>query len=171
MAHSNGHTAPPPAGLHLAPFSEEHGRELCSWHYEPPYDLFNWPGWEQMQQQGIEFGDPGIRDRQYTAILDEHHELIGYAQFFPLLGVTRLGLGLRPSLCSQGLGPAVVSLLIREAFRRSPDDELDLEVLTWNERAVRAYQKAGFEITDRYWRPTPTGPGEFYCMVYRRPFL
>ncbi|CAM4470259.1 GNAT family N-acetyltransferase [Paenibacillus tarimensis] len=169
MVHSNVHPPSYAAGLYLAPLSEEYGRELCSWRYEPPYDLFNWPSWELMQQQGIEFGDPVIRERQYTAILDANHELTGYAQFFPLLGVTRLGLGLRPTLCSQGLGPAVVSLLIKEAFRRAPEDEVDLEVLTWNKRAVKAYQKAGFEITDRYCRPTPAGTGEFFCMIYQEP--
>ncbi|ALS25691.1 acetyltransferase [Paenibacillus sp. 32O-W] len=149
------------------PMTEEHARALCEWRYEPPYDLFQFDDWQEMQAQGIEFGDPEIRARQYAAVLDREGELAGFAQFFPLLGVTRLGLGLRPDRCGRGEGPGFVRAIAEEALRRAPGDTVDLEVLTWNERAIRAYEKAGFVITDTYVRATPTGDAEFHCMVYQ----
>lgn len=155
--------------LTVVPMEEDHARQICEWQYEAPYDLYRWPSWERMAKEGIEFGDPALREAQYAAILDDRLSLAGFAQFFPMSGVTRLGMGLRPDRCGRGEGPALARLLAEEALRRRPGDEVDLEVLTWNARAIRAYEKAGFVITDTYRRQTPTGEAEFHCMVYEPP--
>lgn len=152
----------------LVPFTEEHGRQLCSWRYAPPYDVFHWTdSWEQMVEDGEEFGDEHIRDSQYRAVLDPKGIFVGFAQFFPLIGVTRLGFGLRPDLCGKGYGHGFVKAIIEEAKRRSATNQIDLEVLTWNERAIRTYVKAGFVLSDTYYRWTPSGESEFHCMVYQ----
>jgi len=153
----------------LLPLSVEYAQQLCTWRYEPPYDLYNWPAWEDMQKDEIEFGDPVLRHNQYAAIVNKQAVLIGFAQFFPIVGVTRIGLGLLPELCGNGNGAVFAAFLAQEAGRRTPDNEIDLEVLTWNKRAIRAYEHAGFCIEDTYSRPVPSGPpeAEFHCMVYR----
>jgi len=152
----------------IAPLTQKLADELCNWRYASPYDVYNWPSFAEMKKNGFEFGDPVLRDEQYAAVLSQDGSMIGFAQFFPLSGgsVIRLGLGIRPDLCGQGLGPHFVRLLIEEALRRSPGCEVDLEVLTWNTRAVRTYEKAGFRIEDTYMRPTASGPLECHCMVY-----
>ncbi|MEO3946061.1 GNAT family N-acetyltransferase [Gorillibacterium sp. CAU 1737] len=156
------------SGLHLVPLGEDHAQKLCEWKYEPPYDRYNWPSWEDMQEKQEEFADPAIRAAQYRAVLDGSARLVGFVQFFPIAGVTRLGLGLRPDLCGRGLGQGLARLAAEEALRLNPDHEIDLEVRLDNERALRTYRKAGFRITDEYERPTPTGPASFYCMVYEK---
>jgi ribosomal protein S18 acetylase RimI-like enzyme len=98
--------------------------------------------------------------------LDDENKLSGFAQYFPMIGVTRLGLGMHPELCGQGRGSDFVRAIAEEVRRRKPEDEIDLEVLTWNQRAIRAYEAAGFELTDTYERRTPDGKKPFYCMVY-----
>jgi RimJ/RimL family protein N-acetyltransferase len=153
-------------GFKVIPLEAAHGPILCSWRYEPPYDLFNWPAWDEMEREGREFGDPELRERQFAAVTDDRDKLAGFVQFFPLFGVTRLGLGLRPDLCGQGLGPSFIDAIVKEALRRSPNHEIDLEVLVWNTRAIRVYERAGFEITDTYTRNTPAGPDLFHCMVW-----
>ncbi|WP_441912796.1 GNAT family N-acetyltransferase [Paenibacillus sp. MCAF9] len=150
----------------ICPLETVHAQQLCGWRYEAPFDVYNWPTWEQMKKDEIEFGDPVLRAAQYIAVLDAQSALIGFAQFFPLTGVTRLGLGLRPDLCGKGLGLAFTRLIVAEAIRRTPQNEIDLEVLTWNTRAMRVYEQAGFHITDTYARSTPTGFAECHCMVY-----
>ncbi|WP_058300924.1 GNAT family N-acetyltransferase [Gorillibacterium timonense] len=155
--------------LLIAPLAEEYAKELCLWRYEPPYAIYNWPSWTEMLAGGTEFADETIRQSQYRAVLDEEGELVGFIQFFPMLGVTRLGLGLRPDLCGRGYGCSLAREAAQEALRRNPDNEIDLEVRIDNERAVRAYRKAGFTITDHYERMTPTGPADFYCMVFPSP--
>lgn len=153
----------------IIPLEIIHAEQLCGWEYEAPYRMYEWPAWERMQKDGIEFGDPVLRKQQYKAILDAKEQLIGFAQLFPIVGVTRIGLGLRPDLCSRGIGPIVTSLITREALRLSPENAVDLEVLTWNHRAIRAYKKAGFMIEDTYIRPTSRGAAEFHCMILQSP--
>ncbi|KKO52570.1 GNAT family N-acetyltransferase [Paenibacillus sp. DMB20] len=152
-----------------APMQAEHAAEICTWSYPPPYNIYGWLPWEQMVQLGIEFGDPYIRQQQYVSILDEKRRLWGFAQLFPMEGVLRIGLGMRPDWCGNGMGKRFVEAVVREARQRKPHDEIDLEVLTWNERAIRTYRKAGFVITDSYERMTPSGMAMFYCMVYSPP--
>ena len=144
----------------------EHAEEICSWSYPAPYNIYGWLPWEKMAELGIEFGDPGLRASQYISVVDEQERLRGFAQLFPMEGVTRLGLGMRPDCCGQGMGKHFVEAVVQEAARRAPGNEIDLEVLTWNVRAIRAYRKAGFVITDRYEKRTPEGMSMFYCMVY-----
>lgn len=181
----------------VVPLTEKACQELCTWRYPAPYDLYNWPTWNTMLQNHSEFADPQIREAQYRGVVDESGTLYGFVQFFPLMGVTRLGLGLRPDLCGKGgvsnsesegrgesgrnntstnglgnrLGSSFVQLLVAEAQQRAPQQEIDLEVLVWNERAIRAYQRAGFTITDSYEKWIPTGPADFHCMVYTGPSI
>ncbi|MDR6554410.1 GNAT family N-acetyltransferase [Paenibacillus qinlingensis] len=162
---------------YVVPLTETACQELCTWRYPAPYAIYNWPSWETMLDNQSEFADPLIRDEQYRGVVDINGTLLGFVQFFPIVGVTRLGLGLRPDLCGQGgankrgLGTQFVQLLVAEAQRRSPEQEIDLEVLVWNERAIRAYQRAGFTMTDNYEKWTPTGPADFHCMVYTGPTI
>jgi len=161
-------TKPVPV-FRIVPMNESHAEQICTWRYDAPYDVYNLPPWDTLRENREEFGDPHIRATQYAAVLDEHGELCGFAQFFPITGVTRLGLGMRPDLCGQGLGSVFVQAIVREALRRTPDHEIDLEVLTWNLRARKAYESAGFRVTDTYERNTPSGTAEFHCMVYSVP--
>jgi ribosomal-protein-alanine N-acetyltransferase len=150
-----------------APLHIEHAQVICTWRYSKPYDLYNWPSWLDMQANGFEFGDAQIRTKQYIAVLNNQDGmLLGFAQLFPMLGVTRLGLGLHPAYCSQGIGSEFTKAIVQEAQQRAPENEIDLEVLSWNIRAFKAYQKAGFVHTDTYERSTPQGIAEFHCMVF-----
>ncbi|ULL13244.1 GNAT family N-acetyltransferase [Paenibacillus sp. H1-7] len=155
-------------GLRIVPLTEEHCKEICSWTYPVPYHIYNWPSWEKMVADQEEFADETLREQQYRAVVDADGEMVGFAQFFPMTGVTRLGLGMRPDLCGQGLGVEFVRTIAAEAKQKAPSNEIDLEVLVWNIRAFRVYQKAGFVHTDTYERMTPTGMETFHCMVWKR---
>lgn len=159
----------PTLTFHIVPMEEDHGAEICTWRYHSPYDIYSWLPWEQMKALDVEFGNPVIRSEQYVSVVDENNILAGFAQFFPIEGVTRLGIGMKPELCGHGWGKDFVQAIVEEALYRAPDNEIDLEVLTWNTRAIRAYQKAGFMITDLYEKMTPGGISKpFYCMVYQK---
>ncbi|NEU62953.1 GNAT family N-acetyltransferase [Paenibacillus sp. ALJ109b] len=158
-----------PVTFHVVPMQEEHAELICNWQYDPPYNIYSWLPWEQMKALEVEFGDPQLRKEQYAVVLGEDHQICGFAQYFPLEGVTRIGLGMHPDLCGHGQGTAFVSAIVQEAIRRNPANEIDLEVLTWNGRAIRVYLKAGFVTQDTYERQTPSGLKPFYCMVYEGP--
>ncbi|WP_305121091.1 GNAT family N-acetyltransferase [Saccharibacillus sp. JS10] len=148
--------------------TEKEAEVVAGWRYEAPYDIYGWMPWEEMKQLGIEFGDPELRIQQYVSVY-RSNLLQGFAQLFPLEGTTRLGIGMKPDQCGQGMGVDFVKAVTTEALRRGPGQEIDLEVLTWNQRAIKVYQKAGFEITDLYERMTLDGSKPFYCMVYSAP--
>jgi RimJ/RimL family protein N-acetyltransferase len=156
--------------LQVTKLTELHCKEICSWHYDAPYDIYNWPSWGEMLAKDLQFADPSIREAQFAGVIrlegEDNAELIGYVQFFPMYQVTRLGLGIRPSLCDKGLGAIFMQTIIHAAKVRTPNQEIDLEVHTWNERAQRTYAKAGFVRTDEYERMTASGMERFYCMVY-----
>lgn len=153
--------------FHVVPMTEEDGQAICRWRYEPPYDLYNWDSWRNMTKNQYEFANPAIREQQYRSVTSKTYGLSGFAQFFPMARLIRLGLGMRPDLCGRGLGPAFVKSIVQAAKAHAPDDELDLEVLTVNIRAIKVYQKTGFIITDTYERMTPQGNKCFHCMVYQ----
>ncbi|AKG36972.1 GNAT family N-acetyltransferase [Paenibacillus durus] len=155
-----------PVIFHVVPMTSAHAKDICGWQYKAPYNIYGWLAWDKMEALGIEFGDPRIRREQYVSVLDEKDNLCGFAQLFPMVGTVRLGIGMRPDLCGHGLGHLFVGAIVREALKRYPSREVDLEVLTWNQRAIRAYRKCGFTITDTYERRTPNGEKPFYCMVY-----
>ncbi|ALS24734.1 GNAT family N-acetyltransferase [Paenibacillus naphthalenovorans] len=155
-----------PRIFYIAPLTEAHCRDICSWVYPPPYHTYHFRPWELMLSDQEEFADAEIRVNQYRAVLDASGELSGFVQFFPMVGVTRLGLGMRPDLCGCGNGIHFVRAIVQEAQRLAPQNQIDLEVMTWNERAIRVYTRAGFIITDTYQRMTPTGMEEFHCMVW-----
>lgn len=155
-----------PVTFHVVPMEPSHAENICEWNYKPPYNIYGWMPWEQMQALGIEFGDPVLRSQQYVSVVNDPGSLCGFAQLFPMEGVVRLGIGMRPDLCGHGLGHLFMEVIVQAALKRYPEREIDLEVLTWNQRAIRTYQKCGFTITDTYERRTPTGDRPFYCMVY-----
>lgn len=151
----------------LQKMSEEEGQAISNWLYPAPYDLYRWPPWGTMKEQSLEFGDPSIRQDQYMAVHDKSTEqLVGYIQLFPMGQTVRLGMGLKPDCCDQGWGSALTSLAVEEANRRLPGAEIDLEVEQWNKRAIRAYEKAGFVITDEYDRRATHGTVSIFCMVW-----
>ena len=158
--------------LNVIKLTEAHCKEICSWRYPEPYDIYNWPAWEVMLAEELQFADPSIRDAQFAGVVQlgdtQTAELLGYVQYFPMEGLTRLGVGLKPSLCGQGLSALFMNAILLEAQLRNPTHEIDLEVHTWNKRAQKTYVKAGFVCADEYERGTPTGIGRFYCMEYSK---
>ncbi|MBW5448669.1 GNAT family N-acetyltransferase [Cohnella sp. CFH 77786] len=153
----------------LRPMTENDARRICEWRYPAPYERYNWPDWERMIREGREFADPDIRSSQYRSVYRGANEFAAYIQLFPLDRAIRIGLGLRPDLCGAGLGAEVVRLAVREAIRRRPEAEIDLEVETWNLRAIKAYEKAGFAAEDEYGKPAAVGIVQVLCMVWRPP--
>lgn len=135
--------------------TEADARAVCAWRYPPPYDTYNAGG--VVEQVIAEMLDPRS---PYFAARDERGELIGYVCFGTAARVTDIaeprlfdpdgaisyGLGLRPDLIGQGkgLGLAFVRAGLDFARQRFAPAAFRLFVLTWNERAIRVYEQAGF---------------------------
>ena len=57
-----------------------------------------------------------------------------------------LGIGLAPKYCGKGLGSAILENSIEDAKNRYPGSKITLQVRSWNERARKCYEKAGFKF-------------------------
>jgi ribosomal-protein-alanine N-acetyltransferase len=106
--------------------------------------------------------DPARRGEAYWAAQDEAGELVGYFSFKPKDEETlELGLGLRPDLTGQGLGGSFLAAGLEFARTHFAPARFVLSVATFNERAIRVYERAGFGRERIYMHSTNGGEWEF----------
>jgi ribosomal-protein-alanine N-acetyltransferase len=136
--------------LRFQPMDEASAREIHSWRYEPPYDIYNADSdkAETFVQTRL---DPAYA---YHAITNENGDLVGYCCFGADArvpggdydtGTLNIGLGLRPDLTGQGRGLAFFEAILDFARRTFGPQALHVTVATFNQRTIRVYEKAGFE--------------------------
>ena len=131
--------------MNVEPLSEEHAAEIAEWRYEFPYEWYDTasdPGRIEL------FANPARRDG-LRAVVDDDGELIGFFNFVPEGDEVRVGLGIRPDLTGQGLGAQFIEAGLSYASEEWSPKRFRLWVAWWNERALRAYRRAGFEEVTR----------------------
>ena len=126
-------------------WSEEHARAVSAWHYEPPYDFYDLAS---DPDDAAELFDPAFRPR-YRAVLGAEGSLDGFWYFRPDGDEVEVGLGLRPDLIGRGLGGAFAGAALDYARREWAPRRFRLAVAAWNERAIRVYERLGFEEVGR----------------------
>ena len=76
---------------------------------------------------------------------DDAGELVGHFSFKPKEHrVLEIGLGLRPDLTGRGLGASFLTAGLEFARDRFAPQRFVLSVATFNERAIKVYERAGF---------------------------
>lgn len=127
-------------------------RTIQTWRYEEPYAIYSYTPSEQGLAEMLEPRSP------HYAVRDEQGALVGFfcygtsAQVWenavPALydedRTVAIGLGLRPDLTGQGLGLAFVTAGLDFARERFAPRCFRLFVLSFNQRARRVYERAGF---------------------------
>ena len=77
-----------------------------------------------------------------------------------------IGIGVNPDLCGKHYGRRMLMRAYEISKERYPNKPLYLEVRTWNTRAVKCYERAGFKIDgEPYELTTGIGTGTFYRMT------
>ncbi len=126
--------------MKIEQLSEEHAREIADWRYEFPYEWYD----TASDPQRVElFANPARRDG-LRAVVDDDDRLIGFFNFVREGDEVRIGLGIRPDLTGQGLGSQFIGAGLRYATAEWSPKRFRLWVAWWNERALRAYRRAGF---------------------------
>jgi ribosomal-protein-alanine N-acetyltransferase len=96
---------------------------------------------------------------------DNAGALAGYFSFKPKDGGTvELGLGLRPALTGRGLGASFLASGMEFARTRFEPVRFLLSVATFNERAIKVYERAGFARDRVYMHSTNGAEWEFVEM-------
>ena len=122
----------------------EQEKELASsWQYEGEYAIYNEPSYQEQKEKGIGFGNPA-RDKNFYAYCDGQ-ELVGFTNILEEQQAVFIGIGVRPDLCGHGYGQQMMKLAQTISQTLYPGKPLYLEVRSWNKRAIRCYEKAGFE--------------------------
>ncbi|HLW03829.1 MAG TPA: GNAT family protein [Ktedonobacterales bacterium] len=150
---------------------ESDARAIQSWRYEGEYAVYN---------AGAD-GDDGFtemldRRSPYYAVRDERGELIGFFCYGTSASIggsaepgiytedrrVLIGLGLRPDLTGKGLGLDFVNAGLAFGKEQFAPATFGLYVMTFNQRAIRVYERAGFQPVREVIQHGPQG---------ERPFL
>lgn len=158
----------------FSPMNEADARAIATWRYDAPYAVYN-----------MDAGTPDGLDElldptsPYYAVRDVSGELVGFFAFGSaaevqgsgpphLYGPERtlsVGLGLRPDLTGRGLGLAFVNAGLAFARQTFNPASFRLYVMTFNHRAIRVYERAGFVPSGIVPVPGPGGvPRDFLEM-------
>lgn len=138
--------------LRFVPMEEADARAVLAWRYEGQYAIYNWEE-EDDPEEMLDRRSP------HYAVKDERGELVGFFAYGSAAYVwgsgephlysenktITIGLGMRPDLTGKGLGLAFTQAGLDFAREHFKPDYFRLYVLTFNERAMRVYERAGFE--------------------------
>ena len=116
--------------------------ETLEWHYDPPYDFYD-PA-----------DDPPLNPERFRVVCGEDGRVEAFWYFdHPAPGVVEIGIGLRPDLCGCGLGERFMRDELEYARGEWSPHTFRLYVASWNERAIRLYDRLGFrEVGERHVR-------------------
>jgi ribosomal-protein-alanine N-acetyltransferase len=149
----------------LRPFTAADADEVATWRYPAPYDVYDWAEEPPSDAELAETSEPLQR---WLAVDDaEAGALVGFCELHLEAGEAELGLGMRPDLTGRGLGPSFVSAILEEVRDRWSPERFAFDVLPWNERAIRAYERVGFVRGDVYVRRFPEGTTREFLRMTR----
>ncbi len=143
--------------LRFAPMDEEAARDIFTWRYEAPYDVYNLDV-DDEEQVVCCLVDPA---NAYHAIADKGGTLAAYCCFGPearvpggdyQLSALDVGLGVHPGLTGQGLGRAFAEAVLDFAEKELEQAGFRVTVAEFNQRALRVWQGLRFETVQRFKR-------------------
>jgi ribosomal protein S18 acetylase RimI-like enzyme len=127
--------------------TEEYAREISYWRYKGEYAVYNTPSYEEMIQKNSGLVNPDKKEN-YHCFINEDGKLIAYLNLLKRDNNTIfLGIGLAPEFCGKGIGKEILKEGIKIAEVKYRDCSIELQVRSWNKRAVKCYKSAGFVIT------------------------
>jgi len=148
--------------FHFIQLRQEDAEAIAEWRYPEPYSFYDWTADPDDLRELL---DPGLRGEAYWAAEDDAGALVGYFSFKPKEeGALEIGLGLRPDLTGQGLGGSFLAAGVEFGRERYAPALFVLSVATFNERAIKVYERAGFARDRVYMHRTNGGDWEFVEM-------
>jgi len=146
--------------------TETYAHAISRWKYDDIYSFYD------QDESHI----AGLMDGTHFVCIDEDGTLIGYYCFgaearIPTVesdvydeNYLDIGLGMRPDLCGQGYGLSFLSDGLNYGKKLYGTDKYRLSVATFNKRAIKLYDNAGFEawreVTNSYYNT------KFLVMLY-----
>jgi [ribosomal protein S18]-alanine N-acetyltransferase len=124
----------------VVPLTDAHAEAISSWTYDFPYEWYD----TSNDPRRVElFAHPAKRET-LRAVVGDDGALVGFFNFVREGDEVRIGLGMRPDLTGQGLAQPFILTGLNYASLEWRPRRFRLWVARWNERALRAYRRAGF---------------------------
>ena len=134
------------------------------WKYDGEYAFYDMTADPEDYEEIV---DPGKRGDRYFSVFSGDG-LIGFFCLEREGEDVEIGLGLRPDLTGQGRGRAFLEEILRFVRENYPCETLRMEVASFNQRAVKVYERAGFVKTGTVKVPTNGGIYDFTTMELKR---
>ena len=134
-----------------------------AWRYDGEYAVYNFPSWDECAARGWSITDAVKRENAYFSVRYAG-EFLGFFHIMDRASHVELGVGMKPELCGQGRGRMLMALALAKILETRGCTTVKLAVRTFNTRAVRCYERAGFTIIDTRYEALGTAPGEMYIM-------
>ena len=127
---------------------EEYAKQIIDWNYEGEYTVYNLPSYEECKNKSYSITRKDKKDNYTVYIIDG--EVVFYSNM-KLMDNNKIyiGVGLKPKYCGKGLGNYFIEDSINNIKNKYPNSILFLEVRSFNKRAIKAYEKIGFKITNK----------------------
>ena len=137
---------------------ESDAHAIAAWHYDPPYSFYDWTADES---DLAELLSAEARAGAYFSAFGEDGALVGFFGFRPTGDTVVVGLGLRPDLTGHGRGLGFLESGMAFARERFAPRRFSLSVAAFNERAIRVYERAGFQRVRTFQHETNGGVHPF----------
>ena len=145
--------------------TEDEKYVIADWRYSGDYALYNTRPYEEDRKKGVGFAQPGFIGFSFY----DRDALIGFTCLYEEDREIMIGIGVAPEYCGRGYGREMLETTCGLSETMFPGKPLYLEVRTWNARAVRCYEKAGFVIDgEPFTQRTGLGEGTFYRMMLNK---
>lgn len=139
------------------PLSRAEAKEVLSWRYDPPYDLYNGPDLPtDADIHGL------LRpELNYFAVHGESGQLIAFRCFGEDARVVGgdyssdaldMGGGIRPDLCGYGIGGLVIAVAMNFAIDRFSPHRFRTTVAAFNQRALKVCKRLGYKRVSSFTR-------------------
>ncbi len=126
----------------IKPMTVEAAKQICSWRYEPPYDVYDYLTYETALDEQSAITKTENADN-YLCFWN-NDTLVAYTSIISKDDKVYVGIGVVPQFCGQGMGETYLNQTIIECKRRYSGKEIWVQVRSWNERAIKCYLKCGF---------------------------
>jgi len=141
-------------------------RAISRWHYDGVYAFYDQDILPMLSLALFRapLGMLGLEAFVVFGDIDGANERIGIFTFIQRGGVIELGLAMRPNLTGRGSGLSFVEAGLDFARDRYAPTRFTLDVATFNVRAQRVYERAGFHPLDTFTRRFKGKRIEFLAM-------
>ena len=99
---------------------------------------------------------------QFRVIYYDNQELLGYFRFKIESEKVVLGLGMKPDKCGYGNGKNFMKFILNTEELKNK--LIELEVRSFNKKAIKCYKSVGFQIIDKKEKETLIGKDLFIIM-------